>query len=504
MVSAFFAKKCHLLRLACLTGAVVACLLPSVLYAARVWESGMGDRFIGATLENLLLVRDSDGTEALRLADNEAGDDDSVDLLLRGNSPADFRSQRYQIRSDNVIIDTVLPLFGTGSMRFAQPDNRVLLSPRPGALLGETSDMGSFSIDFWVFPYSQYDEEDLFSRYGSFLDAQGRVLETGIRLFFRSNRLVFRFRNMLIDRSGRIHDVELTGQRVSRLRVWQHIAFVYDDASGKFSRLVDGVEDGVLWMTDTGRYGGTPLRAAFPAGFRRQAQLGGGFRGRIEDFRIRRGAWSDSAVGRYSTAVGRVTSRVVDMGTSNARLNSISWKADTMGGSAVLFEYRVADHVFPADDEDIPWIRVRNQTASFDVSRGRYLQWRAMLLGAEKGRYTPVLKSVRLVWDPAHRPDTPVGLIARAGDGRITLRWRANMDRIAGYRIYLGTEKGEYLHPDSPLDVPLGRIDADNPGYVIRNLENDRLYYITITAYTADGMQSAYSREVRARPAETE
>jgi len=39
---------------------------------------------------------------------------------------------------------------------------------------------------------------------------------------------------------------------------------------------------------------------------------------------------------------------------------------------------------------------------------------------------------------------------------------------------------------------------------VIRNLENDRLYYITITAYTADGMQSAYSREVRARPAETE
>lgn len=482
----------------------LACFFTVALQAERVWESGMGDRFIGARLENLLLVRDADGTEALRLADNEAENDASVDLLLRGNSASDFYSQRYAIRSDKVIIDTVLPLFGAGSMRFAQPDNRVLLFPRPGALLGETADMGSFSLDFWVFPYSQYDEEDLFSRYGSFLDRQGRVLETGIRIFFRANRIVFRFKNMLFDQRGRSHDVELVGQRISRLRAWQHVAFVYDAGSGKFSRLVDGVEDGVLWLTDSGRYGGTPLRAAFPVGFGRQAQLGGGFRGRIEDFRLRRGAWSESNVGRYTSAAGRITSRVVDMGTANARLASISWKADTLGGSAVLFEYRVADHIFPADDEDIPWIRVRNQSTSFDVFRGRYLQWRAVLLGTEKGRYTPLLKSVRLVWQPADRPDTPIGLIARAGDRRISLRWRANMSRIAGYKIYLGTEKGEYLHPDSPLDVPVSELDPNNPEYVLRNLENDRLYYIAITAYTAEGMQSAYSDEVYARPAETE
>ncbi|GEM_PF-5560779 len=487
---------CALLILVCL-------LIPAGLRGARVWESGMGDRFIGASLDNLRLVNDTDGTEALRLADNQAEDDDSTDLLLHGNKPDDFRVKNYGIDSSSVVIDTILPLFGAGSMRFPGPDTRLLLTPRTGALLGEVTDMGSFTIDFWIWPYSQYDEEDVFSRYGNLLAADGRVLETGMRIFFRNNRLVFLLKNMLHGRGERVHDAELVGQRVSRLRVWQHVAFIYDDASGKLSRQVDGVEDGIVWLTDTGRQGGTPLRPAFLKGFRRQAQLGGGFRGRIEDFRIRRGAWVHSETGRYSTAIGRITSRVVDMGTDNAKMESVSWKSETPAGSAILLEYRISGEIFPADDGEIPWIRLRNPTTGFEIPRGRFVQWRAILVGSERGRYTPVLKSVRLVWDPAWRPDTPVQLTARPGDGRIILRWRANMDRIAGYRIYLGTERGEYLHPDSPIDVPLSRLDPANPSYTLRNLENDRLYYIVVTAYTKDGMQSGFSREVHARPDET-
>jgi hypothetical protein len=484
----------------------LVCLSGQEAFGLRVWESGQGDRFQGASFENLRMVNDNDGTEALRLADNELPLDAAVDLLLRGNSREEMFSPFYSINAENVIIDTVLPLTGTGSMRFVRPDHRITLSPRPGALLAETEDMGSFSIDFWIYPLARYDEEEVFSRYGNVVDENGRFIETGIRIFFRNNRLMLSFRNLFRDTRGEYRNVEISGEAMINLRQWQHVAFSYDSRTGKLSRLINGREDAVVWACDTGRFGGSPLRAAFPQGFRRHAQIGGGFRGSLDSFRIRRIAWDNVNLGRYSEAPGRVTSRVVDMGTDNARLAEISWEADTPAGSAVFFEYRLSETIFPANHPSMIWIRARNGTAFTrdeslrEASRGRYLQWRATLVGSERGRVTPILRSVRLSWDTAYQPQTPVALRVQPGDRRVLLSWRGNLDRIAGYRIYVGNERGEYWHPDSPVDVPLELINPRAPEFVLYNLENDRLYYFAVLAYTADGMLSDFSNEVFARP----
>jgi len=490
-------------------------------FALRVWESGLGDRFQGAAFENLRMVNDNDGTEALRLIDNEAAMDASVDLLLRGNSREEMYSPYYAIDAANVIIDTVLPLSGTGSMRFVQPEHRIVLTPRVGALLAETEDMGSFSIDFWIYPNARFDEEEVFSRYGSVVDENGRYVDAGMRIFFRNNRLTLSFRNIFRDTNGNYRSVDISGETMCVLRQWQHVAFSYDSRTGKLSRLIDGIEDAVIWVCDTGRFGGSPMRAAFPQGFRRNAQIGGGFRGSLDSFRIRRIAWNNLNLGRYSEAPGHVTSRVVDMGTDNARLAAISWEADTPSGSAVFFEYRLSDTIFPANHPSMLWIRARNQSeflagalgnpprgapllanngAGMEVPRGRYLQWRAILVGSERGRVTPILRSVRLAWDPSYKPQTPIDLRVHTGDRRVLLSWRGNLDRIAGYRIYIGNERGEYMHPDSPIDVPLELVNPRSPEYVLYNLENDRLYYFTVVAYTADGMLSDFSGEVFARP----
>jgi hypothetical protein len=474
------------------------------VYALSVWESGMGDRFQGAAFENLRMVRDSDGTEALRLQDNEWQQDASVDLLLRGNSREEMYSPYYAIQAEDVIIDTVLPFMGTGSMRFVTPENRIILVPRPGALLAETEDMGSFSIDFWIYPIARYDEEDVFSRQGSVLDVNGRSYDVALRITFRKNRLVLVLRNIFRDAEGRFRDVEISGETMCVLKEWQHVAFSYDSLTGKLSRLVDGKEDGVIWVCDTGAWGGSPLRPAFPKELKRNAQIGGGFRGSLDSFRIRRAAWDNPNLGRFSESPGRVTSRVLDMGTQRARLASLSWDAETPAGSAVFFEYRIADSIFPANHPSLFWIRAKNGNEDVHAKEGRYLQWRATLVGSEQGRYSPLLKSVRLAWNAAYTPQVPVDLKVFPGDRRALLSWRGNMDDIAGYRIYIGNERGEYLHPSSPMDVPLDRVNRQRPEYALYNLENDRLYYFAVAAYTADGMQSGFSGEVYARPGELE
>jgi hypothetical protein len=468
----------------------------------RVWVSGQGDQFRGAAFENLRMVRGADGAEALRLSDNEARMDASVDLLLSGNSVEEMYSPFYTIQADDVIIDNVLPLSGTGSMRFVHPENRILLIPRRGALLAESEDMGSFSIDFWIYPVARYDEEEVFSRYGSVVDDDGRYINTGIRIFFRQNRLVFALHNVFRDTYGRYKNVEISGETICSLRQWQHIAFSYDAGTGKLSRVFGGIEDAVVWACDTGRFGGSPLRAAFPSGFKRHAQIGGGFRGGLDSFRIRRQVWDNPSLHRYSENPGRVTSKVVDMGTARARLSSISWDAETPAGSAVFFEYRLADTIFPAEHPSLLWIRSPGGNIAPVAREGRYVQWRATLVGSERGRYTPFLKSVRFAWDTAYRPDAPIDLAVYAGDRRALLSWRGNLDRIAGYRIYIGNERGEYLHPSSPIDVSLDEINPSAPEYVLYNLENDRLYYFAVVSYTGDGMQSGFSREVYIRPSE--
>jgi len=150
------------------------------------------------------------------------------------------------------------------------------------------------------------------------------------------------------------------------------------------------------------------------------------------------------------------------------------------------------------------WIRAKNGSEDIQAKEGRYLQWRATLVGSEQGKYSPILKSVRLAWNAAYSPQVPVDLKVFPGDRRALLSWRGNLDAITGYRIYIGSERGEYLHPSSPIDVPLELVSQKQPEYVLYNLENDRLYYFAIAAYTEDGMQSGFSSEVYARPGELE
>jgi uncharacterized repeat protein (TIGR02543 family) len=71
---------------------------------------------------------------------------------------------------------------------------------------------------------------------------------------------------------------------------------------------------------------------------------------------------------------------------------------------------------------------------------------------------------------------------------QVTLAWDAATDpALAGYKVYFGTQTGQYSH----------YVDAStSTAIVIPDLTEGQIYYFAATAYDASGIESSYSNEV--------
>jgi hypothetical protein len=95
----------------------------------------------------------------------------------------------------------------------------------------------------------------------------------------------------------------------------------------------------------------------------------------------------------------------------------------------------------------------------------------------------------------------------------VTLGWDPNSEfTLAGYKIYykvdfsggpydgVGADQGP-----SPITVPV--IELGHPSYPefnLTGLDDAKTYYIVITAYNTDGLESGFSNEVSAKKADSE
>jgi hypothetical protein len=120
-----------------------------------------------------------------------------------------------------------------------------------------------------------------------------------------------------------------------------------------------------------------------------------------------------------------------------------------------------------------------------------------------RGGASPYSEMVRAV--PLLSVATPNGLVAKAGDGVITLSWSPVRFRtdgsvhggFVGYNIYRGAERGK--HDDAPLNKEPVRTNT----YVDRTVENGKAYYYHIRSVDSplpSGKESLDSEEVSAVP----
>ncbi len=84
--------------------------------------------------------------------------------------------------------------------------------------------------------------------------------------------------------------------------------------------------------------------------------------------------------------------------------------------------------------------------------------------------------------------------------GTATISWNANTEPdLAGYKIYYGNSpRSDDCPPGGyPNKIDIGKTDMpDNPTYILKDLENGKTYYFSISSYDASGNESCFSPEM--------
>jgi hypothetical protein len=496
---------------------------------------GVEHRWDGVySLRDVRIVPGPMGRLDVVLADNAPTEGEGTDLLIHFDDCARdrlaFVSDRYTAEKVDVFPSGEIRKHGPCAAGFIHERNVVRVKPLGGSLFFDEGPLGSFTVDFHLYPITFADGDEPFSWHAPVVSFDGDT--AGIRAFAEGGRLAWQIRKVFKKRNGDYVEIVVREDRTAPLNEWHHHALSYDADTGLLSLFFDGRESAVAWVTESGRQKSTLLVGKITPHLGAPMKIGGNFSGYLDEFRISRGM-PRFFTGDYRRS-GEATSDVIDLGSPGAKLVKVSWKGEENNGTAVRVSCRVSDSYYPptADRRNAPgagsgafpadraggvkgypeWVQVKNgEILSGILPAGRYFQWKALLLGTGDDSpfvrgtgsvHTPVLSSLAVMIEPDEPPVPPVVLKAVPLDGAVRITWLRNKESdIKGYRIYYGPASRYYFGKGADLgDSPAPVGNAGDA--VLGGLENEQVYFVAVTALDAAGQESGFSRELVVRPSQ--
>jgi hypothetical protein len=462
------------------------------------------------SFKNLRIEEGLLGTAPIVLGDNSPTSDGKTDLLLSfdglKDDYVDLGSSNYTAQEVQIVSSPDIKMFGDGAAGFFHHNNLLALKPLRGSVFLEDP-LGSFTVDFYLFPNSVREENGVFSWYAPAVDSEGY---SGVRAYFRDGRLFWEFQKAFSRRgsgarSGAFVDVVARELYKTPIGEWHHHAIHYNAETGLLTLLFDGEESALVWLTEDGTEEGSVLYGRFSPFLKAPVIIGEQYLGFIDEFRISRGL-PLFYLGRYRER-GEMRSEVISLPSRGTKLVNVTWESEEKSGTAVRVYCRFSDSYFlpgeddEANDRESPgWIRVLNgEPADKTLAKGKYMQWKAELLGTEN-RYTPRLFLLDFALELDPPPGPPTLIEAAPADRGVRLRWVKNNERdIKGYMVYYGTSSRFYFgkgshEGDSPVRV------GDVSSFILSGLDNEQVYFFSITAVDDESQESGFSREFIARP----
>lgn len=445
---------------------------------------------------------------AMTLADAQYEPGPTTDLLIhfngeRGAQPTDATGN-YTVSSSRIAFDRERFVFGGGSGLFRGEHRALVLVPlSPSALFTPGRQWRDVTIEFWLYPANLDGEQTvLLWENGRYVD--DAFLRQEMRASLVGGHLIWSFRNFFVPASMGRFNLTLSGSRFLLPRQWYHCVLRFDGDTGMVESSIDGRPDVIGYANAAGRENGTVDLPLMGSAQQPRLIVGDGYQGLLDELRISSAFIRNTESERFSLSPGVALSRIFDLGYPDTVVTAITAHMQTPGDTAVSFFYKAANELAGATELAGDWVQFAPGGELADPPKGRYLQLRIELLPDGAGRVAPALSSLTLTYRPHLPPTAPALLTARAGNGEITLSWRAVIDPdLAGYRIYYGDRPHQYFGSDSssgpsPIDV------GDRTTYTLKGLTNGRLYYLAVAAYDSSkpSEQGAFSREVAARPSE--
>ena len=484
-----------------------------------------------------------------------------TDLLIKFDKESDKYtkddSKKYNIYSANY--QFVKDGIGPGSASFFKSDHVVMVNSSEGLWLGNFEDLGSFNIELRFKPAELTNGSMLFSIIGYFSG-----VKKGIDIVIKNQNVSAYLYNMFRGPNGKLNSASLVrGSKINRGE-WYHFSLSFDRQTGRLTKLINGKEEDVVYMTASGKAFSdvyTPLFGYVDDADGESkgsdlpfAVIGKNYKGLIDEFRISYKSYNelkdstDIAVSKYKGAdyggripynrEGVITSPVMEFPSTGTAVTDFSWEEIINPKTFIWMEFRTADRYFNEKDDSLRWYKINTKQKNIYKMKGddgeflcgKYFQWRAHLVASPEGHKSPVLKKIIVKYKIDRPPSIPLLFeVAETGDRYIILRWKKNFEAdLSGYRIYYGTKKGTYDGIISIIrgqkinnrmvkdDYVYAKIDnsviEENKNYDKRGvllypyIENTVLYYFAVTSYDTYKEGTVYNHEsdlspyIEARP----
>lgn len=467
---------------------------------------GEEDNWKGGSFYNLSMTRGQRGFLDILVAHDQKPLTAESDMLLPFDDgrPVDLTGH-YRIQQEGRIQQDFLRR-GQGAAVFSR-DGGIELSPEPGALFYPHEEWGDFTLQFWLYP-TNLREGEILLEWKGFIQGNQRMLSQEVSCRINNRSLIWNFRNFFlpIDRSE--SSFQLKGEKLIP-RKWSHHMLRYHQETGLLEYLVDGVPSAVIHTTPSQH---EEAEIYHPGIEQRQATpliLGKDFTGFLDELSLVRSLEETPSLLSYRNP-GYYISPIQDLGYQDSPILEMDFQDQARGNSRIEYYYFLSNHLDEAQQQ-VRLLQQREQpenflsqwtpcrTGTLDRSiQGRYLLLAALLYPDVGEEISPVLSSMKVVYEEHLPPIPPLNLRASLKEDGIQLNWDfSENSNIAGFLIYYGDRPGRYFGTNSPI-----RVSGPVREYLLTGLEAHKTWYISMVAYndSQPAQHSDFSREVAIRP----
>lgn len=280
--------------------------------------------------------------------------------------------------------------------------DEIKLTPLPSSLLAPGKVWEDFTIEFWLYPVSLRDGEDIITWHGSrFTNNNYDGQKFTVQILNR--RLEWKFQGFFINLADNSSlDVKITGLNALSPQFWQHHAVRFDANSGIIEYIVNGVPEALQYVTDNYKDDGTIYLPKVGKGLGNPIRIGSSFVGLMDEFKI-----SDTIVtpllSRYPKDKGILMTKVIDLEILNREIDRINILTSLPSDSKIICYYRMASipfnpetHKLDIIDEYSDWTKF-NPTDNLDSSSLlRYIQLMIQLHPSSDLSKSPIIHEIQI------------------------------------------------------------------------------------------------------------
>lgn len=452
--------------------------------------------------ENIRLVQGKRGYLDIELEDGQYTATADTDLLLHLNHhPIEESTGNYYPASSKALITAKKRMFGDGAGLFRNWYGGLELLPQSGSLFFPGSEWRDFTIEFWVYPSTvENGEQILFWRGRRRSGAE--IIDQELSCFFEDRRVKWRFTNIFVPPVDRPFSLSFSSESTLVPERWSHHTVRFDSDTGLLEYYINDIPEAILYATESSEEEETVFTPKIGGLSYSPLQIGNFFTGFIDEFRISKTFISDSFTSVYGDTYGTAIVRPIDFTYSNSTLRRIDIEAEEPGNSAAFYFYNISDSYTPLGPDSPQWNPFPADANFNDTEKGRYLQILLRLYPDGKGMHTPGISTIQVTYEPDLPPPPPSLLTADPGDRHVTLSWRPVAEEdVAGYLVYYGTKPGRYF--GTAIESDPSPIDIGNKTQItIGGLTNGTLYFFAVVTYDSSKPPhvSIFSKEIDARP----